>query len=248
MRLRRLYLARGFDGAARLPLEPAAARHLTRVLRMRGGDALNVFDGAGRERRARIASARGEAVELELGEPLAVTPESPLAITLAQGVSRSERMDYAIQKATELGVKRIVPLMTQRSVVKLDASKATARLEHWRAVAISACEQCGRATLPEIEPPRPLAEYLAVRAGGAAPTALRLVLLPGAATGPAALPAPLAAVELLVGPEGGLEDEESALALGAGFRGLRLGPRILRTETAAAAAIAALQVLRGDLA
>jgi 16S rRNA (uracil1498-N3)-methyltransferase len=247
MRLRRLYLATAFDGGARLALAPAAANHLTRVLRMQGGDALSVFDGAGREHRARIASVHGLRVEIEVGEALPPLPESPLAITLAQGVSRGERMDYAIQKATELGVARIVPLLMARSVVRLDARQAAARLEHWRGVAIGACEQCGRATLPLLETPRPLADYLAAVAGSASPGSLRLVLLPGAGSGPAALPAPLAAIELLIGPEGGLDPAETALVQAAGYRGLRLGPRILRTETAAAAAIAALQALRGDL-
>jgi 16S rRNA (uracil1498-N3)-methyltransferase len=247
MRLRRLYLdAPGGDGA-RLVLAPAAANHLTRVLRMAAGDALQVFDGAGHEYRARIASAKGLRVEIEVGAALAPLPESPLAITLVQGVSRGERMDYAIQKATELGVARIVPLLTARSVVRLDARQAEVRLEHWRGVVIAACEQCGRATLPLIEPPRALPDFLAGRARAAAGSPLRVVLLPGADAGPAALPAPLAALELLIGPEGGLDEEETALVLAAGYRGLRLGPRILRTETAAAAAIAALQALRGDL-
>ncbi len=246
MRLRRLYLATPFQGGARLALAREAGQHLTRVLRMQGGDELNVFDGAGREHRARIASARGATVEIDVGEAVRPVPESPLAITLAQGVSRSERMDFAIQKATELGVARIVPLLTRRSVVRLDAAQAAHRLQHWRGVAIGACEQCGRATLPEITLPQPLEDYLAgeARAGAAR---LRLVLLPGAATGPATLEPPPGALELLIGPEGGLEDEEAELVQRSGYRALRLGPRILRTETAAAAAIAALQARFGDL-
>jgi len=246
MRLRRLYLAAPLARGARLALEPSAAGHLVRVLRMQAGDPLAVFDGLGREHHATVAQANGKRVEIEVGEALEPVREAPLAITLAQGVARGERMDFAIQKATELGVARIVPLLTQRSVVKLDARQAAARLEHWRGIAIGACEQCGRATLPAIEPPRPLDEHLAAvpRAPGAS---LRLVLVPGAGAGPAALGRPAGPLELLVGPEGGLEDGETELALRQGYRALSLGPRILRTETAGIAAIAALQALYGDL-
>jgi 16S rRNA (uracil1498-N3)-methyltransferase len=247
VRLTRVYLPAAFAEGAVLPLEPGAALHLVRVLRLGVGARLAVFDGAGREHAASIAAVHGERCEVRVGAALPAVAESPLAITLGQGLSRGERMDYAIQKATELGVRRIVPLFCERSVVRLDAAQAARRLLHWRGVAAAACEQCGRATLPEILAPRPLADHLGAAASGVRGAELRAVLLPDAACGVDSLPKPLAAIEILIGPEGGLTDDEQRRALAHGYVGLRLGPRILRTETAAAAAIAALQAVRGDL-
>jgi 16S rRNA (uracil1498-N3)-methyltransferase len=246
MRLTRVHLPAGLVDGATLPAEPRAAAHLVRVLRMQRGDELVVFDGAGHEHAATIAAIRAERVELRIGAALVPAAESPLAITLAQGVSRGERMDYAIQKATELGVARIAPLLCERSVVKLDASQAARKLEHWRGIAVAAAEQCGRATVPEVAAPCRYAEHVAA-AGTPAPRAWRGVLAPGAAHGPGDLPAGLTAIELLIGPEGGLSDEELRLAELRGYAPLRLGPRVLRTETAAAAAIAVLQARYGDL-
>jgi 16S rRNA (uracil1498-N3)-methyltransferase len=228
---------------ATLSLPERAAIHVVRVLRMRAGDALAVFDGAGAEHDAEIVGVRGERVEVRVGAPRRAAAESALAITLVQGVSRGERMDYTIQKATELGVHRVVPVLAERTVVRLDAQQAAKKLEHWRGVAISACEQCGRATVPEVLPPRRYDEHLAA---ARAADAVGLVLSPDGTHSPRDLPESLQAVELLVGPEGGLSEEEVRLAISRGYAGLRLGPRILRTETAAAAAIAALQALRGD--
>ena len=247
MRLTRCHVAAPLAEHAELVLEPRVGAHLTRVLRLAPGAALSVFDGAGHEHAATISAVHGARVAVRLGAALEPVRESPLAITLAQGVSRGERMDYAIQKATELGVARIAPVLCERSVVKLDERQALAKLEHWRGVAIAAAEQCGRAQLPLIEPPVRLAEFLAANAGPAAASSLKAVLVPDAREGLAALPAPPGAALLLIGPEGGLSEEEARLALAAGFRALRLGPRVLRTETAAAAAIAALQALYGDL-
>jgi 16S rRNA (uracil1498-N3)-methyltransferase len=246
VRLTRLFHAAPLVAGATVRLEARAAAHLARVLRMQVGDALRLFDGRGAEHAASIIALKAERVDVELGAALAPLPESPLAITLAQGISRGERMDYAIQKATELGVARIVPLTCERSVVRLRPDQAVQRHEHWRGVVISACEQCGRATLPALEAPRRLDAHLALARDDRGPT-LRAVLAPGAADGPRRLPAGLAAIELLIGPEGGLSDAEIRLAVGAGYRSLSLGPRVLRTETAAAAAIAALQTLYGDL-
>jgi 16S rRNA (uracil1498-N3)-methyltransferase len=183
-------------------------------------------------------------VELLIGSERPTPPPSRLGITLAQGISRGERMDYAIQKATELGVARIVPLLCERSVVRLDKTQADRKLEHWRGVTIAASEQCGRADLPAIDPPVSLPEYLAARGS---PSHLSLVLDPAAGACLGQLRDPMDTVELLIGPEGGLSDAELALALRVGFKGLRLGPRVLRTETAAAAAIAVLQAMHGDL-
>lgn len=247
MRLTRVYLPAPLAAGALLPLEPGAALHLVRVLRLGVGARLAVFDGAGREHAATIAAVHGERVEVRLGSALPAVAESPLAITLGQGLSRGERMDYAIQKATELGVRRIVPLVFERSVVRLDAAQAARRLAHWRGVAAAACEQCGRAALPEILAPRQLTDHLANASGGASGAELRALLLPDAGQGIDSLPKPLAAIEILVGPEGGLTDDERQRALACGYVGLRLGPRILRTETAAAACVAVLQAVRGDL-
>jgi 16S rRNA (uracil1498-N3)-methyltransferase len=243
MRVTRVHCAAALAEGVRITLPAHAGMHLTRVLRLKAGAMLAVFDGAGHEHEATICAAQGDRVEVMVGVTRPAPAPSPLAITLSQGVSRGERMDYAVQKATELGVHRIVPLLCERSVVRLDAEQAVRKLEHWRGVAIAAAEQCGRAELPEILAPRRLAEHLAA---ARAEMGLRLVLAPQAATSLREL-RPSAAVEILIGPEGGLADEEIALASFAGYAGVRLGPRVLRTETAAAAAIAALQTLHGDL-
>ena len=213
---------------------------------MRVGEPLVVFDGAGAEHDAEIGAVRGERVDVRVGPRREAAPESPLAITLVQGVSRGERMDYTIQKATELGVRRIVPVLAERTVVRLDATQAARKLEHWRAIAVSACEQCGRATVPDVTSPRRYDEHLAEAPAPAEAHRARLVLSPDGTHTPGDLPPALREVELLVGPEGGLSDGEERLAMTRGYVGLRLGPRVLRTETAAAAAIAVLQALRGD--
>lgn len=247
MRVTRVHVPGPLVAGATAALPERAAAHVVRVLRMRTGDALAVFDGAGAEHDAVVAAVRGERVEVAVGARRDARGESPLAITLVQGVSRGERMDYTIQKATELGVHRIVPVLAERTVVRLDAAQAAKKLEHWRGVAIAACEQCGRARVPDVEPPRRFLDHLALVQPAVDPRHARLVLAPEGAHSPSTLPADLATVELLVGPEGGLTDDEERLAGTRGYVGLRLGPRILRTETAGAAAIAVLQALRGDL-
>ena len=243
MRLTRIHAPGPLTEGATLALAARASAHLARVLRLKAGAALALFDGAGGEHRATIRTIRDATVEVLVGAALVAAPDSPLAITLAQGVSRGERMDYAIQKATELGVARIVPLWCERSVVRLDAARAAKKHEHWCAVATAAAEQCGRARLPQLDAVTAFAAHVAAPAT----TALRLVLVPDASQGPRQLPAGVASIEVLVGPEGGLGPAEIELALARGYAGLRLGPRVLRTETAAAAAIAALQALYGDL-
>ena len=230
-----------------LALQARTAARLVRVLRLSVGAPLAVFDGAGNEHAATLALERGARVEVLIGARLAATPESPLAITLAQGLSRGERMDYAIQKATELGVHSIVPVSCERSVVRLDPRQAERRREHWRAVVIAACEQCGRARLPELAAALSFGDYLERAAPPPAPGELRALLSPSGGLGCSSVPEPLSRAELLIGPEGGLSEGEQQQALERGYRRLRLGPRVLRTETAAAAAIAVLQALRGDL-
>jgi 16S rRNA (uracil1498-N3)-methyltransferase len=177
---------------------------------------------------------------------LTPVPESGLAITLIQGISRGERMDFVVQKATELGVSRIVPVRTARSVVRLDAVRGRRRQEHWRAVAASACEQCGRSVLPRVDPPRPLSELLADLRDDP-PEGARL-MPDAAAPGIGALQPPAAgSVLILIGPEGGLDQEEKAMAARQGFVAVGLGPRVLRTETAALVAVSVCQLLWGDL-
>jgi 16S rRNA (uracil1498-N3)-methyltransferase len=244
VRLTRVHCAAPLTAGGELALAEAAAAHVVRVLRLRAGDALVVFDGRGADFRGEIASIAGGTVRVRLLERLPVRPESPLAITLVQAISRGERMDWTLQKATELGASAIAPVMAARSVVRLDTRQAEAKLCHWQAVVIAACEQSGRSRLPELRSPEPLREHLG-RAPGPGP---RLVLDPDADTELAALSAPGSAVELLVGPEGGFDTDELAAAHAAGYRAVRLGPRVLRTETAGIVALAILQSRWGDLA
>ena len=215
-------------------------RHLVKVLRLRQGSPLTVFDGRGHEHRASLAAGGGRPL-LRIGERIEVVAESPVSIELIQGISRGERMDLVIQKATELGVTEIRPVFTRRSVVRLDDKRASRRLDHWHAVAISACEQCGRATLPVVHPP----ENLDLALGKLPPGATRLVL-DARGTGQ-----PVAEVTdrvvVLIGPEGGLTDAEKEAARSGGFQAVTLGPRVMRTETAALTAVAIAQWLWGDL-
>jgi 16S rRNA (uracil1498-N3)-methyltransferase len=243
MRTIRIHVELPLAPGAELALPAQAGEHVARVLRLAADDPLTLFNGDGNDYPATIQSVgkRSVVVRVDSIQPLA--NESPLALTLAQGIARGEKMDLIVQKATELGVTRIVPLLTERSEVKLDAGRAEKRLLHWRAVAASACEQSGRARLPEIVPARPLESWLAeLPADGA----LRLALLPEAGISARQLRFTNAGGLLVVGPEGGLGERDVQALEVAGFLGLRLGPRILRTETAGLAALAALQALHGD--
>ena len=243
MRLTRVYVDATLATGARVPLAGPAAAHVRRVLRLEAGDALTLFNGDGLDYPSRIAGSGRDAVEVEVLGTTAARAESPLGITLVQGIARAERMDLVVQKATELGVAAIVPVVTARSVVRLDAGSRDRKTAHWRAIAIAACEQCGRAKIPAIAEPGPLASRVSVPSASRA----RLLLSPDAEISIASAAAGATEIELLVGPEGGLEDAERRAALDAGYRGCRLGPRVLRSETAAIAAIAVLQSLRGDL-
>jgi len=243
MRLTRVYVPDALAAHTEHTVTDATANHITRVLRLREGAALVVFDGRGGEYAASIAGIRKGAVLIRVGAQEATERESPLRITLAQGISRGERMDLVMQKATELGVARIVPVLTERTVVRLDARQADNRLRHWHAIIIAACEQCGRNRLPELAPPTALESLLAEPA----PEGERLLLTPQGTLRVQDLEPTTQAVTVLIGPEGGLADAEQRAALQAGFLGLRLGPRVLRTETAALAALAALQLRGGDL-
>jgi len=226
----------------RLVLPEAAAHHAVRVLRLRAGDAVTLFNGLGGEWAARIAAIGKHEVEAEVIRHDPVERESPLIVTLVQALSSGERMDLAIQKAVELGVARIVPVESERCVVRLRGERARRRVAHWQAVVIGACEQCGRNRVPEVAALRPLETWLAAADG----PATRWLLSPAAPVALRTLPAPDRPVEILVGPEGGLTETETVIAQRIGYTPVRLGPRVLRTETAAPALLAALQALWGD--
>lgn len=245
MRLTRVHVAVPLAAGERTTLEGDAANHIARVLRARVGDALTLFDGRGGEYAARVAELRGAKVMADVGEHRAIERESSLEITLLQGIARGDHMDTIVQKSTELGVRRIVPVIAERSVVKIARDTAHRKHAHWRAVAIAACEQCGRNRLPEIAQPQSLADVVQA---DTLSTQLRLMLAPGAASTLLTAAAHTPSVALLIGPEGGLAPPEVEFATRAGFTACRVGPRILRTETASLAAIAALQVIAGDFA
>lgn len=212
---------------------------------MRTGGDLVLFNGQGGEYAARIASVERSRVSVDVLAWNPVERESPINVTLVQALQSGEKMDMTVQKAVELGVSRIVPVMSKRSVVRLDGARAEKRVEHWRGVAVAACEQCGRNRLPEVVPLGGLDAWLS-----AAPNdgALRLMLAPGAGLTLDRIepPAPGSRIELLIGAEGGLSPDELEKATRAGYVSVCLGPRILRTETAGLAALAVLQALWGD--
>jgi 16S rRNA (uracil1498-N3)-methyltransferase len=226
-----------------IELPPQAAHHALRVLRLAAGDAVTLFDGAGGEYPGRIVEA-GRAVRVQLGERLEIERESPIEITLAQALPSGDKMDFVVQKAVELGVARIQPLAAARSVLRLTGERAERRVAHWRSVAIAACEQCGRNRVPEIGPILDLRQWL-----GRLPqdNGLARMLLCAGAPHRLRDAAVRGGCLFLVGPEGGFAEEEAAAARRAGFADLSLGPRILRTETAGPAALAALAALYGDL-
>jgi 16S rRNA (uracil1498-N3)-methyltransferase len=243
MRLTRVFVDSPLTPDADVRLPDAAANHVGRVLRLRAGAAIMAFDGSGNDYRCEILSVKGDEVSVRVGPRSSGLPESPLRITLVQAVSRGERMDWTLQKATELGVRTIVPVLSARSVVRLDDSQAEKKLRHWRAIVAGACEQCGRSVVPEIRQPQELSRYLA----SSAREGQRFVLSP---TGPASLAGLTsvgARVELLIGPEGGLDDAELERAAASGYAPVRLGPRVLRTETAGIVALTVLQATWGDL-
>jgi 16S rRNA (uracil1498-N3)-methyltransferase len=242
MRLTRVHVAQTLTSGSVVELPPDTASHLAKVLRARAGDELILFSGDGREYLGAVESVRGSRVSASIGAGADVDRESPLAVTLVQCVPRGDRMDFIVQKATELGVTRIVPVLSQRSVVRLNGHQAESKAVHWRAVAVNACEQCGRNRVPAIEAPCALIDYL----GSSTATSARLVLEPDMESGTA--PSTLsAAVEIAIGPEGGFAPEELEAFQIAKFARVRLGPRILRTETAAIAALTWLQTRFGDM-
>jgi 16S rRNA (uracil1498-N3)-methyltransferase len=242
MRLTRSHLEQPLQAGAEIALPEDVSAHLLRVLRLQVGDACVLFNGDGHDYEARITHLGKRDARARIVSARRIDNESPLRITLLQGIARGEKMDLILQKATELGVARFVPVASDRSEVKLDAQRTETRLAHWRGVVIAACAQCGRATLPDIATPRSLAQAAALRSGRG------FILDPFADNRLSSLrDAELRDCTIAIGPEGGWSPRDREQLFAAGYEGLRLGPRVLRTETAGIAAIVALQALCGDL-
>ncbi len=248
MRIPRVYHDGPLAEGMQITLEEGPSVHVQRVLRLRPGAALRLFDGRGGEFEAVIDGAERGRTRVRVGAQLrregSHEAESPLSLTLAQGISRGERMDITLQKAVELGAARIAPLVTSYCQVHLEGERLERRHRHWLGILIAACEQCGRSRLPELLPVMPLSTWLETEA---AADDLRIVLDHRAERSFAQLEGSPRALTLLVGPEGGLEETEIAAARRAGYQALRLGPRVLRTETAGLVALTAMQLRWGDL-
>ena len=246
VRVHRVYTPQVLEPGREIQLEEQASHYLGRVLRVAAGQGLVLFNGDGHEYSGEVLRPARAGMSLRIEARLPGLPESPLPITVVQAMSRGERMAETLQKCTELGVAGFQLLDTERVEVRLRGDKLAKRMAHWHGVIVSACEQCGRSRVPELAPPVLLDEWLS-----ADTDAGRLVLDPGADRSlaqQAGDAGTLFPVQLAVGPEGGFSDGELARMRVAGVMGVRLGPRILRTETAAPAAVAVLQALRGDLA
>ncbi|MAH32086.1 MAG: 16S rRNA (uracil(1498)-N(3))-methyltransferase [Marinobacter sp.] len=242
MRIPRIFTNSPLAVGSQCQLDDNAANHVGRVLRMQAGQALLLFNGDGHDYHATITEAGKKHVLVAVTEAAGNETESPLRVVLAQTLSKGDRMDYAVQKAVEMGVSEIVPLTTERCDVKLKGDREDKRLRHWQQVAISAAEQCGRARVPEIQPVMTVQQWLE----HARACDLRLVLHHRTERSLNTLEKP-SSIALMIGPEGGLTAEEIALAEDNGFLPVALGPRVLRTETAPVAAIALCQWLWGDI-
>ncbi|MCE9633152.1 MAG: 16S rRNA (uracil(1498)-N(3))-methyltransferase [Methylophilales bacterium] len=238
----RFYCPAKLATGAIVNLPENVAHHATKVLRMKAGDSLTLFNGDGDDYVAEILRLHKGEAAVKIGQQLHVANESPLRVTLAQAISSGERMEFTLQKAVELGVYAIQPISAERSVVKLTGERAEKRIAHWQNVVISACEQSGRATVPQVAPILGLADWLGMRQE----FSLKLLLSPTAEHTLHTLPKPEGDICLLIGCEGGLSPQEQQIAESCDFRPVRLGARILRTETAAMAALAAMQTLWGD--
>lgn len=244
MRISRIFNTGALTSGQELELEAQAASHLTRVLRLQAGAELVLFNGDGNEYPAHIVRVQRQRAWVHIDDVVRIDKESPLKIHLCQGISKGERMDYTIQKAVELGVTHITPLITEYVSVQLKADRLVKRLNHWQGIVQSACEQCGRNVLPQIDPP----EKFDIWIQNDISTDKNIVLIPGATHTLKTLDTPKAGVCLLIGPEGGLSQNEILQSQQRGFKGIKLGPRVLRTETAALTAISIIQNTWGDLA
>ena len=243
MRISRIFLPAHFEEGHLLEVEGESCHYLKNVLRLRKGWRLIIFDGRGLECPAVLESFGRDVAFLRLGTPLALSRESSLDIHLALGISRGEKMDFAIQKAVELGVSKITPLMMENCVVRLDEEKKDARRQHWKRVIQSACEQSGRNTIPEIDAPLAVEDWWFDQPS----TRLRLILDPEGKSHLKNIPEPAACVTLVTGPEGGFSERERDAAHQTGFTSIMLGPRVMRAETAVISALTSIQVLWGDL-
>ncbi len=241
MRHIRLFIDQALHAGQSATLSESAANHAVRVLRLRDGDALTVFNGDGHDYSGTLRLGKRDA-QVVVEHATALTNESPLAITLVQAIARGEKMDLILQKATELGVARILPVSSDRTEVKLDEDRADKRILHWQRVLESACEQCGRAVVPQIESPLSLERAARLLADEAD---TKLVLHPEGGQ-PLSRLSVGDAVALAIGPEGGFSERDLAVLDQAGFQRITLGPRVLRTETAGLAAVAAVQTRFGD--
>ena len=226
-----------------LSLGGEQARYVGRVLRLRPGDSLTVFDGTGGEYSATVGNVTKQELNLIVGGHVSRNMESPLRLQLVQGISRGERMDIVVQKATELGVHRITPVLTDYSVVKLDPERAAKRRNHWQKVAQSACKQCRRNVVPAIDAPLPLLDWFADNQGA---DKLQLILQADAKDAMPAIDLQGNDLSILIGPEGGFSQAEYERAAAAGLQAVKLGPRVMRTETAALAALSIAQANWGD--
>ena len=241
MRIPRIYTSTSLADAALIELDTDSSHYISKVLRLREGGQLSVFNPDDGEYAAQVSTISRQSVQLQLGTAIACQSDPRLRILLGLGMSRGERMDYAIQKATELGVSGITPLFTDRCEVKLGEDRADKRLAHWSGVARSASEQSGRCTIPIIERPIKIADWLSQSHCDAS-----FVLDHRGHNGFPALSLAPQSVTLLIGPEGGLSDLEIDLATRSGFQQVRIGPRVLRTETAPVVALSLVQSLWGD--
>lgn len=240
MSRRRFFIDAPLVADSTLDIDAPLAHYARDVLRLAAGDSLQVFNGDGLDYTATVLALHRRGMQIALGDARAGTAESPLAIELGLGLARGERMDWALQKATELGAARITPLALERCTAKFESERADNRMRHWRQVISSACEQCGRSRLPQLDLPQEAGAWLAEEG-----EALRLVMHPATAS-PLAQAAAPRRIRVLIGPEGGLSDAEVQRARDAGFLPWSVGPRVLRAETAPAAALAILQYLWGD--
>ncbi len=243
MAITRLYCPINLAHRVQANLPNGAAHHAIRVLRLKRGDEVRLFNGEGGEYEASIHRVEKDCVTVDIGRHHDIERESKLQVCLAQAITTGDKMDYTLQKAVELGVARIQPLQTNRALVRLTQERADKRLQHWQNVVISASEQCGRNTVPQVAAILAFEEWVAATD----PAAARMMLSPYAEQSLRDCPAPAGEVNLVIGPEGGLNREEIAFAQAKGFTSVRMGPRVLRTETAPLAALAVMQVLWGDL-
>ena len=242
MRIPRFYFPGVLALGARVTLPKDAAHHAARVLRMGEDDVVSLFNGDNHVYRARIFRIEKQDIVVLIESRVAMSCESTLSLLLVQGISSGERMDYTLQKAVELGVTAIQPIQAERSVVKLAGERREKRMQHWRNVVTAACEQCGRNKVPEVKAVAGLMDWLGVQGS----EGQRILLAPDAEMRLRELAQPVGVVTLAVGPEGGFSDNEHTALMQYGFTPVKLGPRVLRTETAALAALASMQTLWGD--